>query len=393
MALLRTVQSVSLRQPLLWLLVACAGMCGCQGRTLKDDNPVFADAPPRRSLLNRSSVAETNEPLTETVIKSVSYSTDDGPRLTGNTVVAQVNGSPVFVDDLVGSMRLALESHPEIPVAERQKILQNGIRAKLDKYIEEEIVVQALNKAIPEDRQAQIAETMEGPFQEVIAKIKNDSGKTTDAELNELLANEGLSIDLLRETFIRSQKVLGYLTTIADPPGTAERFELVDYYKAHQQDFTTAERLRWQEIVVRFDTHGGREGAEKVMADVVRQLQQDADFADLATRHSDSLSAEKRGDMGWLERGGLADKAVEARLFELQSGQMTKVYVRDDRFELFRVVDHQPMKVSPFQEVQNEIQQKIRQQRQQAARKKAMEDLKAKATIVTMFDDDTTGKN
>ena len=244
-----------------------------------------------------------------------------------------------------------------------------------------------MNQAIPADRQKLIDKSLEEPFQKVVADIKQDRKLETNAQLDEALAQEGLSIALLRESFIRIQKVQGYLSTLAPADDLVDRIELVNYYKEHREDFTNEERIRWQEISVVFSSHGGRDGAEEVMAKVVTELQAGSDFSELAVKYSDALSAEKRGDMGWLQRGGLADKDLEKRLFELKPGEMTRVFVRDDRFDVFRVVNHEFANTTPFAEVQREIEQKIIQERQIAARKKVMEDLKAKATVVTMFDD------
>lgn len=375
------------------ILLPCAAVCalvtiigGCQGKTLVDDNPVFAAAPPRGSLSNKSSVV-SNDAAEESDIRAVSLA-KSSTLLTGNSVVAEVNGSPIFVDDLIGSVRLAVESDPNIPAEQKQQIMYAQIRKRIDGYIEQEIVLQALNKAIPEDRRALIAESLEEPFQEVVSKIKADSNVETDAELNEILAEQGLSIDLLRESFVRVQKVQGYLSTLAAPPGEIDRPELVEYYQAHQDEFTNTERVRWQEITVDFSAHEGRDGAEDTMAKVVKELQGGADFADVAVKYSTALSAEKRGDMGWLERGGLADKELEKRLFELKPGQMTRVMVRNDRFDLFRVVDHQFAQTSPLKEVQQEIEQKIKQQTMQASRKAALDELRDKSSVVTIFDED-----
>ncbi|MEZ6127013.1 MAG: peptidylprolyl isomerase [Planctomycetaceae bacterium] len=363
-------------------------LTGCRGKSLVDDNPVFAAAPPRRQLTNRSTVAATDDASGSSAVRTVSFAKLEEHPLTGNTIVAEVNGAPIFVDDIAGSVRLAIEGNPAIPDDQRQKLLYQQVKARLTNYVDQEIVIQALEQAIPADRRSQINESLEGPFQEVITNIKRDRNLTTDAELNDVLANEGLSVDLLRESFFRIQKVQGYLSTIADAPSVIDRSEMVAWYQAHLDEFTTHERVRWQEIVVKFDHHGGRKGAEQRMADVVRQLQAGADFAELAASHSDALSAEKRGDMGWLERGSLADTDLEQQLFALESGQMTKVYVRDTQFEVYRVVDHQHAKTSEFQEVQRAIEQKIKAERQQAARKEALDKLKAKAIVVTMFDDD-----
>lgn len=360
-------------------------IAGCQGKTLVDDNPVFAAAPPRGSLDNKSSVASNEVDSQPRTIVPISESKSLAV-LSGNSVVAEVNGSPIFVDDLIGSVRLALESDPSIPAEQKQQVMYAQIRKRIDGYVEQEVVLQALNKAIPEDRRALIAESLEGPFQEVVAKIKADSNVQTDAELNDVLAEQGLSIDLLRESFVRVQKVQGYLSTLATPPTEIDRPDIVEYYKSHLEDFTNTERVRWQEITVEFSAHDGRDGAEDVMAKVVKELQSGGDFADLAVKYSTALSAEKRGDMGWLERGGLADKELEKRLFELKPGQMTKVMVRDDRFDVFRVVDHQFAQTAPLKDVQQEIEQKIKLETTQAARKAALDELREKSSVVTIFD-------
>jgi parvulin-like peptidyl-prolyl isomerase len=70
---------------------------------------------------------------------------------------------------------------------------------------------------------------------------------------------------------------------------------------------------------------------------------------------------------------------------------MTKVYVRDDRFEVYRVVDRQPARTAPFQEMQKEIEQRIRAEKARASRQKSMQDLRAKASVVTMFDEEPKG--
>lgn len=367
-------------------LLLCVVVSGCKGKSLLDDNPVFTAAPPRHSLSNSASAVNPADATVSNVL-AVSYEKGGEAPLTGNSVVAQVNGTPVFVDDLIGSLRLAIESDQRLTPEQRQQILEAQVKSRLDSYLEQEVVIHALNQAIPEDRRKEIDKSLEEPFQEVIANIKRDRKVETDAQLNEILAEEGLSIDLLRESFFRIQKVNGYLSTISSKPGAVDRADMVTWYQEHLSDFTSSERVRWQEVVITFAANGGRKGAEEKMIRVVNDLQQNRDFGEVALELSDALSAEKRGDMGWLERGGLADKELENTLFGLQSGQMTKVFVRPDRFEVYRVVDHQYEKTKTFQEVQKEIEQKITREREQEARRKAMEEIRSKATVVTMFDE------
>ena len=222
---------------------------------------------------------------------------------------------------------------------------------------------------------------------EVVAKIKADQNLETDAQLNELLATQGLSIDLLRESFFRVQMAQGYLSSVVEVSEIVDRIEMLDYYNTHRPDFTSEERLRCQEIVVQFAQHGGREGAKERMAEVVEALNSGKEFANVAAEFSDAVSAEKHGDMGWLQPGSLADKEVDKTIFALEAGKTTEVFEQDDRFEIFRVVAHDFATTAPFQQVQEQIKEKIQQQRLQEARRETLEDLREKATVITMYDE------
>jgi hypothetical protein len=229
------------------LLAVVLLLPGCQGKSLVDDNPVFAEAPPRRSLTNKSTVAAADGEKSESQIQAVSFTGSGTTKIVGNTVVAEVNGRPIFVDDLIGSLRLAIEAEESLSEEQRQQILEKQIKGRLDNYIEQEIVVQALKKKIPEDRQQVIEESLEEPFGEVIANIKKDRQLTTDEELNKVLSAEGLSVDLLRESFFRIQMVNGYLSTLTESQDTISRVEMLAYYDEHGDDFRKMLTLRnWQ---------------------------------------------------------------------------------------------------------------------------------------------------
>lgn len=362
-------------------------VCGCTGKSLVDANPVIADTPPRRALENKATNTTVAEDGKSTPIQAVSHTS--APVLTGNSIVAEVNGSPIFVDDLVGSIRLTIEEDSSLTDEQRQQILEVQIKGRLDSYIEQEVVLQALRRKIPAEHQEKIRESLQEPFKEVLQKIRTDNNATTDQELNAVLAQQGMSIDLLRESFMRIQMVQGYLQSVSEVSDIVDRIEMVQYYDQHKEEFTSEERVRWQEIVIDFAASGGRDKAEQRMAQVITDLQAGTEFADVARKYSDALSAEKSGDMGWLRRGTLADREVEQTLFDLPEKQTTRVFVQDDRLEVFRVVRHEQEATAAFHEVQGQIEEKIKEQRRVAARRDALDKLMAAATVTTIYDNES----
>lgn len=361
-------------------------VCGCTGKSLVDANPVISETPPRSALENRATNTQVASDDQSTPIRAVSHTS--APLLTGNTIVAEVNGAPIFVDDLVGSIRVTIDADPQLNDDQRQMILHQEIKKRLEAYVEQEAVLQALRKKIPVEHQDKIRESLQEPFGQVLDNIRADNNVQTDQQLDQLLASQGMSVDLLRESFVRIQMVQGYLQSVTEISDIVDRIEMVQYYEQHPDEFTSEERVRWQEIVINFDLNGGQEAAEQKMAKVVTELQAGRDFGELAQTYSDALSAEKNGDMGWLRRGTLADKEVEEMLFSLEDGQTTRLFVQDDRIELFRVTRHERAEKSPFQEVQGQIEEKIKQQRRVAARQEAMEKLLSTAVITTIYDDE-----
>lgn len=396
-----TIRSRALRTGKARMLIMLAGLIliglssGCKGTSVKEDNPVFTSAPPRRSLVNHAADAEEQrlarqvDPAEGNVVPVAFHEIGVTP-LTGSSVVATVNGKPVFVDDILGGVRRRIESDPNLTDEQRQMILMQSLRARTREYAEDSLVVQALEATIPEDKRQIIRDSLEPEFQRVCQKMMKDNNLATDEDLNRWLEDQGFTRREMKDTFIRRQFVVGYVQSKVQVPKLIDRAVLVKYYQEHIDEYTPDEEVRFAEIVVRFRDHGGREGAEDVMTQVVERLGQNEDFGKVAQELSDVLSSEKRGDIGWIKRGSLADKELESMLFDMSAGEMTKVQVHEDRFEVYKVIDHRRPKTVEFQAVQKEIEAKKLAELRDAAQKQVMDDLRAKGVIITIFDGEKT---
>ena len=176
-------------------------------------------------------------------IAAVSVTDGSGAKLTANTVVANVNGRPIALDDVIGSVRRAIDAKEGLSENQRQQFLKSQIRNRLHSYIQQELVVQALKQDIPEHRQHEIINSLEEPFRELLANIRNDRDVSTNKELDEVLLAEGLSVHFLRQNFFRMQMVHGYLSSLTGSRDTISRAELLTYYEEHRSDFTTNDQI------------------------------------------------------------------------------------------------------------------------------------------------------
>ena len=365
------------------LLLAASG---CSGRSVKEDNPVFAPPPPRRTLVNASADVEEQRLAGEIQtadgpVRSVGTSQLSTGPLTGTSIVALVNGRPVFLDDVMRDYRILVETNPQIPENQRQRILDNELRKRLPKYVDDELVMQAVKLKIPEDRQKEVRETLEPRFQELLEKMRVGQQKNSMQELYDWLASQGSSVEDLRNSFLRIQLVEGYITSNAKVSEKVSRDELLRYYEEHRGDYTPPEQLRFSKIVVRFEKHGGREGADARMAEAIAALNAGREFGEVAAEFSDALNAEKRGDMGWVRRGTLTSD-LEEQLFSMQVGSVSEVKPFSDRLELFHVADYSSPQTIPFADVQKEIEEQLLNLKREQAREAVREELRQAGNVV-----------
>ena len=97
--------------------------------------------------------------------------------------------------------------------------------------------------------------------------------------------------------------------------------------------------------------------------DIREQLENGADFAELAREHSkDTGTAESGGDLGSLTRGTLTAgfEAVEEAAFSLPVGQISDVIQSPVGYHIVEVTDRSPARVQTFEEVRSLLEDETR---------------------------------
>ncbi|MFO0975435.1 MAG: peptidyl-prolyl cis-trans isomerase [Planctomycetaceae bacterium] len=373
-----------LRVMMNWLTLCLLGLsfAGCNGRSIKEENPVFTAAPPRRSLVNREADEEEQRLVQGQPAKNgnqpAGFQISTG-ELTGSSVVALVNGRPVFLDDVLGGVRQMVEADPRIPDEAKQHVLMGELSKRIEKYTDDELVVQAVEQKIPADKRKTIEESLEPRFQEILDGIREKEGKTTIAELDDFLMSQGTSVDQLRQSFLRMQMVEGYITSVVKVPEKVDREDLLRYYEDHLADYTPEKQIRFAKIVIRFSSHGGEAGAKQTMGHVVAQLNQGIDFGEVAQEMSDS-NANMKGDMGWVKQASLNEE-MSAILGNTPVGGVSSVQTFNDRLEIYKVIDRSEPRSIPFAEVQQDIEEQMLGELKQKAREKIREDIRQKGHV------------
>ena len=128
--------------------------------------------------------------------------------------------------------------------------------------------------------------------------------------------------------------------------------EIAQYYQDNKPQFTTQGQQRLAHIQVK---------TEQQAQELYQQLQNGANFADLAKNHSiDPTSAERGGDLSWVSAGefpAVFEEAANA----LEVGKYSQPIKVDGNYHIILVKERKPAKVLPLDEVKAEIAAQIRQ--------------------------------
>ena len=172
-----------------------------------------------------------------------------------------------------------------------------------------------------------------------------------------------------------------YLGAKAQKLPESGRPEMLRYYEQHIDDYIVPAQVKWQQIVISFDKHGGQREALAVLETLIDELKAKADFADVARKYSDGVTADSGGRWAWTRKGSLTDKRAEKALFELPAGTISQVFVSKKDYRLVRVVSRRETRQIPVAKVQTEIKGKLLKEQRTAATKNVLEDIYANAGI------------
>ena len=288
--------------------------------------------------------------------KSDNKNQDASPRVSSDTsIVATVGGDPITLAEF------------------QERFARSGI--KPDREAEHEVKVEFLNRLI--ERKMLLREAQRKRIKIRVDEIKKrvealraDYGKDVRA----MIASQGVDFekwqadlweDIMIERLIRRE--INRHTTVA-------LSEVLRYYQENPQEFEKPEQVRVRQIVVATE-----EDAKKV----VELLQNGADFAALAHEKSTAPEAEKGGDLGYFAMGEMP--AEFNVVFGLPRGGTSGIVKSPYGFHLFKLEEKRKAGRVSFDEVSEEIKEKLRRAKEDQRYKLWLTELRTRTKFVVNY--------
>lgn len=159
--------------------------------------------------------------------------------------------------------------------------------------------------------------------------------------------------------------------------------EEMKYYEDHKKDFVRPEQVALRAIEIK--TEGKKESEISELKAKAQKLldrvKEGEDFGELAKRFSDGPTAQQGGYLGEYKRGELS-KELEDIVFKMKRNELTDVIETKQGFLVLQVLEHYDEGEQPFSKVENEIQDRLYNQKMEPAMRDYLKTLREQSYVV-----------
>ena len=299
-------------------------------------------------------------------------------------VAAYVNGEEISMQELEqfagvrNILMQLLQSNQEfgsviLQTEAGQNVVEEFRKLKLEQLITNELLVQEA-----QDRGIEVSdEEMNNIFDQQVNALKQQNN-LNDEQLEQAIQQQGFeSMQQYKDMFFENN-MNGFLVNklreeVVNEVSVSDE-EAREFYDNNQQQYETSEQKKVSHIL--FDDQAKAE-------EVLTEINNGADFAEMAREHSTGPTAENGGDLGFItanEQG--LDRTFRDAAMALSVGEVTSEPVETQfGFHLIKVTDSREAGVREFEEVKSQIKSQLRSQKQNQAFQEFVQNLREEAEI------------
>ncbi|MFP4643143.1 MAG: peptidylprolyl isomerase [Spirochaetales bacterium] len=294
----------------------------------------------------------------------------------GEDVVAVVNGSEISRSTFEEQMQAQMQQYQ----AQGGEIDEEQ-RGTLEEQLLDQLIARELLLQDGEDRGiAPSDDEISTQLDQIRSQFPSEEA------FEEALEEQNLTLDEIEsdiaEQIIIEEILQGDVLADAGVGEDAAR----EFYDENPELFETPPQIRASHILVM--TQGmdetERDEARSEIEGVQEQLEEGADFAELAREHSDDGTAEEGGDLGFFSEGQMVPEFEEAA-FDLETGETSDIVETQFGYHLIQKTDESEEGVQDFEEALPQIEQFLGQQEQQELFEAYIDELREEAEVETFM--------
>ncbi len=322
--------------------------------------------------------AKTSAVLKPDTTKTSKILSDNAEEST--SVAALVNGVAITEEKVQAIIEKALRGlRGQIPPQLLEQHLDKMRKDAMERLIAEQLLDEQIKK--------KNITVSDKEVNEQISQIAMQQ-KLTVNDLKALLEAYGKNLDELKEQIRQGTSYEKLIDIETGGKINVTQQEAQNYYEANTEQFKTPERISASHILVSTRPTEPNSDPAKLKADakakaesLLKQIQNGADFAELARTHSDCPSAKDGGKLGTFSKGEMVPEFEKVAL-TLDVGKVSGITETSYGYHIIKVTDRKKATLVSFEELKDGIIQSLKGKKQEEFIAEYIETLKAKATIV-----------
>ena len=340
-------------------------------------------------------------PSEEEIRQSLEIGVPDDPA----AVVAVVGQSRILAGDLVPRVDARLKeivSRAKQPPSDMEiqyirsvifrSLLNQSIQLKIlrESFLLSQVATQTADKR--RDAEKRLESRAIQMFQESeLPRLFKKYKVFTVSEVDQKLRENGGSYESTRLDFI--DQMLAHLYRSEAIPRDPEIaiVEIRNYYDDNIQQYQVKAQARWEQLTASLEKSGGRDQAIALITEMGREAYFGGSMQAVAKLKSHEPFAARGGVHVWTARGSLASTNLDDQIFTLPIGVMSEVIEDEVGMHIVRVLERKPAGVKPISELQDEIREKLKQDKIEAAIKKVTSEMTLRVAVWSIYHEDIPG--
>jgi hypothetical protein len=309
-------------------------------------------------------------------------------------VAARIGSEVVLVGDLkamAGDM--LVQRKMQIPKEQEAEFYEQADRQVLKQLIETKLVYNdALHNIPPAGLSTMETKVNEFFDKDQLPDMLKTYGVTTRQELDAKLREHGSSLDRTRKQFYERTVAKEWLRQqVKQLDEDVPHADVLGYYQSHLADYEFPAKVRWEELMVRFDQYPNKGAAFSALAEMGNVAMRGTPFAEVAKARSQGTTADSGGAHEWTVKGSLVSKTLDDSLFTLPVGTFSQIIETDRGFHIVRVMERKDAGRTSFVDAQGEIKKKLKEENVKKQINEYLDELRKKTPVTTMFDNEPGG--
>jgi peptidyl-prolyl cis-trans isomerase SurA len=292
-------------------------------------------------------------------------------------VAATVNGEVITLQDLIdraGPEYQRAETQPPGPARDRARA--EALRRAFDAIVSDKLF---------EAEAAKLTDPITDQTVDASIEDVKKANHLDDKQLDEALSQQGMTRAQYRQVIRKQMETYRVLQYKVGPRLKVTDEDVRNYYNAHPAEFAGEDEVKVRHILLPLAENAGAAEETRVRAEAERVLQRlkaGDDFAAAARQLSKGPAAGDGGDLGWLRRGTL-QRSLEEVIFELKRGDISRPVRAGPGLHIFKVEERRLGGAKSFDEVKDQLRDRLTNEQAEGYRKDYVEELKKDAVILT----------